>query len=445
MGVRALPIFTSLDAFQAEFIIIPPSTQPGIAMESNEHIPLAHRVRPKSLEEVLGQEHITGKGGFLYAILKAKRPRSMIFWGPPGSGKTTLAQILFKETGFPLEAYSAVSSGIKEIRDVMEKAKRRFKEEGRPTILFVDELHRFNKAQQAAFLPYVERGIVVLVGATTQNPSFEIIPPLLSRCRLLLLKSVEPEAMRQILLRALSDKERGLGKEESDIEEEALELLIKMAHGDARVGLNSLEAAYFLAKQRGDERISAELVKEVVKDLPLYYDKAEEEHYNLISAFIKSMRGSDPQATLYWLYRMLEAGEDRRFILRRIIRFASEDVGMKDPFALVLAVAAAQGFEMVGSPEGELLIAQAGVYMAEAPKDNSLYVAEKRVLKEIRETGHLPVPLHLRNPVTRLMEGLGYGKDYVYPHDEPEVEQDYMPEKLKGRVFYESPKEIKNG
>ncbi len=413
-------------------------------MELNDHIPLAHRMRPKGLEELLGQEHITGPGGFIHAVLRSKRPRSMILWGPPGSGKTTLAQIVFKETGLPIESYSAVSSGIKEIKDVMEKAKRRFKEEGRPTILFVDELHRFNKSQQAAFLPYVERGMVVLIGTTTQNPSFEIIPPLLSRCRVLTLRPIGEEDMVKILKNALQDTERGIGRLGLSMEGEALRFLAVISGGDARVALNRLEEVSFLAQERGLNRIDMEILREIIRDAPLYYDKGGEEHYNLISAFIKSMRGSDPQATLYWLYRMLEAGEDRRFILRRIIRFASEDVGPKDPFALVLAVAAAQGFEMVGSPEGELLLAQASVYMAEAPKDNSLYLAEKMVSEEIRRSGHLPVPLHLRNPVTKLMEGLGYGKGYLYPHEDPERSQDYLPGALKGKIFYRGPKGIKD-
>jgi len=403
---------------------------------TSEHIPLAHRMRPRTLAEVLGQEHITGPRGFISTVLRLKRPRSMILWGPPGSGKTTLAELIQRETECPFEAFSAVSSGVKDLRNVIETAKKRLREVGKPTILFVDEIHRFNKAQQDAFLPYVEKGIIVLLGATTENPSFEIIPPLLSRCRVLKLEPLSRDVLERIISLALQDPERGLGGLKLSITKAAKELLTSISNGDARLLLNVLEFAALAAKERGKHEIDEEIVRESVEGMPLYYDKQGEEHYNLISAFIKSMRGSDPQATLYWLYRMLQSGEDRSFILRRIIRFAAEDIGLRDPMALVLAQAAFHGFDVVGSPEGELIIAEAALYMALAPKDNTLYVAEKKVLKKIQETGSIPVPLHLRNPVTGLMKGFGYGRGYIYPHDHPNMPQEYLPHELRDSVFY---------
>jgi len=403
---------------------------------AEEHIPLAHRMRPKTLAEVLGQEHITGPRGFISTVLRLKRPRSMILWGPPGSGKTTLAELIQKETECPYEALSAVSSGVKDLRNVIETAKRKLKEIGKPTILFIDEIHRFNKAQQDAFLPYVEKGIIVLLGATTQNPSFEIIPPLLSRCRVLKLEPLSKEVLEKLISIALKDPHKGLGDLGLSITRGAMDLLTSISNGDARVLLNILEIAALTTKERKKDEIDEEIIHESTQGMALYYDKQGEEHYNLISAFIKSMRGGDPQATLYWLYRMLQAGEDRRFILRRIIRFAAEDIGLSDPMALVVAQAAFHGFDVVGSPEGELIIAEAALYMAQAPKDNTIYTAEKRVLQKIQETGSIAVPLHLRNPVTGLMKGFGYGKGYIYPHDEPNSSQEYLPPQLKNSIFY---------
>ncbi len=390
----------------------------------------------------MGQEHITGPETLLGRAMRAGRAFSVIFWGPPGSGKTTLARLVAKHSGLPFRSFSAVTSGVKELREVVAMAEQTKAMSGKSTILFVDEIHRFNKAQQDAFLPHLESGLIILMGATTQNPSFELIPPLLSRSRVLTLRPLSKDAIRKIIWRAIHDSARGLGDLNVEIIPDALDMLVASSEGDARIALNNLESAvyYAIEQNAGGSRVVLDLntMASSIHMRPLPYDKDGEEHYNLISAFHKSMRGSDVQASLYWLYRMLEAGEDPLFIARRMIRFASEDIGLADPQALQMAVAAFEAFERVGSPEGELALAEAAAYLASAPKSNALYVAEKEVKEEIRRTGARPVPLHIRNAPTRLMKRLGYGKGYLYPHNykDAKVEQEYLPPGLRKRVFY---------
>jgi len=402
--------------------------------------PLADRMRPKRIEEMVGQDHLLGPGTVLFRALQSGRLFSVIFWGPPGSGKTSLAKLMSQYTQNPFRSFSAVTSGVKDLREVINGAEKAYKLSGRQTILFVDEIHRFNKAQQDAFLPYVESGLLVLVGATTQNPSFEIIPPLLSRARVMVLHPLEKEDLLKILNRAMTDKEAGLGELGLVVEPEALGHLIDLSAGDARVALNNLEiAAYFVVQgQKEGRRLDLKAVEEALSRKALPYDKDGEEHYNLISAFHKSLRGSDAQASLYWLYRMLMAGEDPLFICRRMIRFASEDIGLADPNALQVALAAFEAWQKVGPPEAELALAEAAVYQALAPKSNALYLAEKAVKAEIEATGPEPVPLHIRNAPTSLMKRLGYARGYLYPHNYPgaRVEQEYLPEKMKNRLFY---------
>jgi len=402
--------------------------------------PLATRMRPERIEEILGQDHILGPSKALKRSLETGNLFSILFWGPPGSGKTTIARVIAQYSNCPFESFSAVLSGVKELREVIDSAKKTYRYELKQTILFVDEIHRFNKAQQDAFLPHVESGLIILIGATTQNPSFEIIPPLLSRTRVMTLKPLELKDMAIILNRAIKDKKKGIGDLNIKIEEDALKYIINISHGDARTALNNLESAsYFVQPDKNNKRaLNMATVALALNKKPLIYDKNGEEHYNLISALHKSMRGSDPQASIYWLYRMLEAGEDPLFIGRRLIRFASEDVGLANPKALEIALAAFQAWERVGPPEAELSLAQAVVYLATAPKSNSLYVAEKSVKREIEESGSQPVPLHLRNAPTKLMKEIGYGKGYIYPHDYPDsrIRQEYLPEKIKGRIFY---------
>ena len=402
--------------------------------------PLATRLRPDKIEDVVGQNHLLGPGRALRRSLETGNLFSVIFWGPPGSGKTTIARLMAQYSNCPFESFSAVLSGVKELREIIDAAKRTYRYEGRATILFVDEIHRFNKAQQDAFLPHVESGLIILIGATTQNPSFEIIPPLLSRARVMTLRPLEFEDMATIVNRALQDRERGLGDLSIDIEQEALEYIVGISHGDARAALNNLESAsYFVQADKDNKRLLTKSAVALALDKkPLLYDKNGEEHYNLISALHKSMRGSDTQASIYWLYRMLEAGEDPLFIARRLIRFASEDIGLADPRALEIALTAYQAWERVGPPEAKLCLAQAVVYLATAPKSNSLYLAERSVREEIEESGPLPVPLHLRNAPTGLMKQMGYGEGYRYPHDYPDaqVRQEYFPEKMKQKVFY---------
>jgi len=403
-------------------------------------IPLATRMRPEKIEEVLGQDHILGPSRPLGRSLETGNLFSIIFWGPPGSGKTTIARLIAQYSNFPFQSFSAVLSGVKELREVIDSAKKTFRYELKPTILFVDEIHRFNKAQQDAFLPHVENGLIILIGATTQNPSFEIIPPLLSRTRVMTLKALGSKDMAIILNRALKDKKRGLGDLNITIEENALKYIITISHGDVRCALNNLESAsYFLKPDTNNKRVlTAATVARALNKKPLTYDKNGEEHYNLISALHKSMRGSDPQASIYWLYRMLQAGEDPFFIGRRLIRFASEDIGLADPNALTIALTAYQSWERVGPPEAKLSLAQAVVYLATVPKSNALYLAEKSVIKEIEESGSQSVPMHLRNAPTKLMKEMGYSQGYIYPHDYPEsqIKQEYLPEKIRKKVFY---------
>ena len=402
--------------------------------------PLADRMRPKKIEEMVGQDHLISSGSVLRKALESGHLFSVILWGPPGSGKTTLARLMAQYTSYPFRAFSAVASGVKELREVVAEAEKTFQFSGRPTLLFVDEIHRFNKAQQDGFLPFVEKGLIILVGATTQNPSFEIIPPLLSRARVLVLRLLEREDIRILLKRAINDTESGLGTLDVEVSPEALEHLSDLSEGDARAALNNLEMAVYhiLDDREGPRVLNLKDVEEALTRKALPYDKDGEEHYNLISAFHKSLRGSDTQASIYWLYRMLIAGEDPLFIARRMIRFASEDIGLADPNALQVALTAFETWERVGPPEAELAMAQAAVYLAAAPKSNALYVAEKAVKAEIAESGAQPVPLHIRNAPTKLMKGLGYSRGYLYPHNHPGgwVEQEYLPEKTKSRTFY---------
>ncbi len=403
----------------------------------NDNRPLADRMRPRSLDEYVGQDHLLGADSLLRRAVQEDRLFSVIFWGPPGSGKTTLARILAGETKSHFVSFSAVLSGVKEIRAVVDEAAEQWRLHRRRTLLFVDEIHRFNKAQQDAFLPHVESGLITLIGATTENPSFEVISPLLSRMRVLILKPFAEEDLERILQNALADEERGLGRLRLEIEPEALKRIVWSADGDARAALNSLEAAASLADKAGEagRRMTLAFVERAIQKKALQYDKSGEEHYNLISALHKSLRGSDPDAALYWLGRMLKAGEDPLYLARRMVRFASEDVGNADPRALTVAVDAMQAYHFLGSPEGELALAQAAVYLATAPKSNALYVGYGQVNATIEKTGTLPVPLHIRNAPTKLMKELDYGKDYRYAHDYAEayVPQEYLPDQIRGK------------
>jgi putative ATPase len=408
-------------------------TQPPAAPKAPA--PLADRMRPRSLEEVVGQPQLTGPGRPLRRALEEGQLHSMILWGPPGTGKTTLARLLADVAGARFVPFSAVVAGVKEIRQVMAEADggaggRR----GQRTILFVDEIHRFNRAQQDAFLPYVEKGTIVLIGATTENPSFEVNGALLSRCRVYVLRPLEEADLVAILERALRDPERGLGAASVSVEPAALALIARLSDGDARTALNVLE----IAASGPGARVTEAVVREAVQRKTLLYDKSGEQHYNLISALHKSLRDSDPDGALYWLGRMLEAGEDPLYVARRLVRFASEDVGNADPAALRLALDAKDAYHFLGTPEGELALAQATCYLALAPKSNAVYAAWNAVRDDIQDRPAEPVPLHLRNAPTGLMSHLGYGRGYQYAHDAPDAQvgQEHLPEALRGRIYY---------
>ncbi len=407
--------------------------------EGEDRRPLAERMRPRTLSEFVGQEHLLAPGRVLRRAMEEGRLFSVMFWGPPGCGKTALAHLLAQGTGSRFVSFSAVLSGVREIREVIQEAEVEWARRRRRTVLFVDEIHRFNKAQQDAFLPHVESGRIVLVGATTENPSFEINKALQSRMRLLVLHPLSAEEIRKVVERALGDAERGLGGTGVRMLPEAMELLCRSVQGDARQALNALELAAGLARAKGAEAvISRREIEEALQQKSLLYDKSGEEHYNLISAFIKSLRGSDPDAALYYMVRMLEAGEDPLFLARRMVIFASEDVGNADPHALPLAVAAKEAVHFVGMPEAALNLAQAATYLATAPKSNASYLAYLAAREAVRAHGALPVPLSLRNAPTEWMKELGYGKEYQYPHDAPGgyVPEEYLPQELRGQVFY---------
>ncbi|MEA3469280.1 MAG: replication-associated recombination protein A [Thermodesulfobacteriota bacterium] len=406
--------------------------------------PLAERMRPQSLDEIAGQENLLGKGKLLESMLGSDILPSLILWGPPGTGKTTLARILARSTSADFVYFSAVLSGVKEVRNVVEQAKKIRDSEQRGTIFFIDEIHRFNKSQQDAFLPHVENGLFTLIGATTENPSFQVIAPLLSRCRILVLNSLSKKHLRIIFQRALDNTEQGLGNNKLTFDTDSLELLAGLADGDARKGLNTLEIAAALVLHRNktapepSATITPEDISEAAQQTALRYDKDGEEHYNLISALHKSLRDSDPDGSLYWLYRMLESGEDPLYICRRLIRFASEDIGLSDPQALIHTISCRDAYHTLGLPEGKLALAQAVSYLATAPKSNSMYKAESEVRKCIRSSGTLPVPLHLRNAPTQLMKDLNYGKNYKYAHDADGalVAQDHLPPEINKKQFY---------
>ena len=398
--------------------------------------PLAERMRPHSLDEYSGQEHLLGPGKPLRVQIERDDPGSMIFWGPPGVGKTTLAKIIAETTRASFIEFSAVVSGIKEIKQVMASAEHAAELRSR-TILFIDEIHRFNKAQQDAFLPYVERGTIRLIGATTENPSFEIISALLSRCRVYVLQPLQEEQIVVLLQRALEDRERGLGAMELKADDEALALIAGYSSGDCRSAYNTLEVAAQLASD-GTKFIDKAIAMEAIQQRVLVYDKSGEEHYNLISALHKSVRNSDPDAALYWLARMFAAGEDPSYLARRIVRMAVEDIGLAAPEALNLCLSAKEALDFLGSPEGDLALAQAVVYLSFAPKSNAVYTGYAAAQQEIEHTRQEPVPLHLRNAPTRLMKELDYAKGYRYAHDEEGrvADMDCLPDSLRGRTYY---------
>jgi putative ATPase len=424
----------SMDMFEK------PEERRPLNQTSNQNAPLAARMRPPTLQGFVGQEHLIGKGRVLRRAIEADHIPSMIFWGPPGCGKTTLAFIIAASTGAYFSPVSAVSAAVADLRKVIQEAQERRKARAQKTILFIDEIHRFNKAQQDAVLPFVEDGTVILIGATTENPSFEVTSPLLSRSRVVPLKPLAAEEIQILLLRALKDKFQGIGDLHAEITPEALNHLVTISNNDARIALNTLEIAALNtpADTTGKRHIILETIEDALQKRSVVYDRAGDQHYDLISALHKSLRDSDPDGSLYWLGMMLEGGEDPLYIVRRMIRFASEDIGMADPQALVIAMAAQQAAHFVGMPECNLALAEAAVYLATAPKSNSLYEAYTKVQKAIKKGASERVPLHLRNPVTPMMKEMGYGKDYKYAHDYPDhiVDQEHLPEAEKGKVFY---------
>ncbi len=406
-----------------------------------KNAPLADRMRPESLEEFVGQQHILGEGKFLNRSIKADRITSMIFYGPPGTGKTTLARIIANRTKMSYEKLSAVTSGVKDIREVMSRAEENLKLYNKRTILFIDEIHRFNKAQQDALLPFVERGIIILIGATTENPYFEVNKALLSRAMVLVLESLSRDDLKVLLNRALEDREKGLGNYKVEIDQEAEDYLLTIAEGDGRTLLNSLEIGVLSTTRSEDGIIYLDLdkIKGSIQVKTAKYDKGGDEHYDTISAFIKSMRGSDPDAAIYWLAKMINAGEDPKFIARRIIIAASEDVGNADPNALTVAVSAFNAVNTIGMPEGRIPLAQAAIYVATAPKSNRAYLAINKALEDIRTSEIGKVPLHLRGTGYAGADKLGNGKGYKYPHDYKNgyVAQEYLPEEFRGKVYYD--------
>ncbi len=406
----------------------------------DNNAPLADRIRPEKLEDFLGQEKIIGPGKPLRRAIEKDELQSIILWGPPGSGKTTLARIIAKMTKTHFVPFSAAISGIPTLKKIIKEAQDRRRYRHQRTILFVDEIHRFNKAQQDAFLPYVEDGTIILIGATTENPSFEVISPLLSRSTVYILEPLSKEDLKKILERALLDKERGLGKYKVKLEPKVLDFIIELAYGDARIALNVLEFAVITTRpdDQNIRNISLKTIEEVVQKRCLRYDKTGEEHYNIISALHKSMRDSDPDAAIYWVARMLEAGENPLYVARRLVRFASEDIGNADPQALQVAVAAMQAVHFLGMPEANLALAQAATYLAYAPKSNALYKGYQLAQEDIKKWGPLPVPLVIRNAPTSLMKDLGYGKGYKYAHnfEGGYIVQEHLPKELKGRRYY---------
>ncbi len=414
-----------------------PVTSRRIADENSPAAPLATRMRPRSLDEFLGQEHLVGPGRVLREMIDRDELQSLIFWGPPGSGKTTLARIIADRTDAAFVPFSAVTEGVPRVRKIIAEAEERLRATERRTILFCDEIHRFNRAQQDAFLPHVEAGTVILIGATTENPSFEVNSALLSRSRVLVLDALSEADIKTICERAVADRERGLGTTDIEVTEEAFDLLAHAADGDARGALSALEIAASMVGKGG--RVTRQVAAEALPRRFARYDKSGEEHYNLISALHKSVRGSDPDAALYWLARMLDGGEDPLYIARRLVRMAAEDIGLADPRALSVTVAAKDAYHFLGSPEGELALAEATLYLATAPKSNRVYEAFGRAWRLARDTPAEPAPLHIRNAPTRLMKDLGYGAGYRYDHAEPDAHaaQEYMPESLAGQRFYE--------